>query len=119
MIWLTKTVLLLQLIHIFAPTGSAAGFVYWAAHVLIWGNLVLYVATLIGDIFQCIPTRRIWNIHEKGHCININAAFAFTGSANVVSDVLILLLPMWAIWNLQLAPGRKLGISAVFATGLM
>ena len=104
--------------HIFTPTKT--GLVFWAVHALIWGNLVFYVSVWLTTIFECVPQAKIWNPEKgDGHCINVNVAYAATGAVNVVSDLLILLLPMLAIWRLQMAPKRKLGVSAVFATGLM
>lgn len=96
------------------------GSIYWAIHVLIWGNLAFYISTWLTIIFQCIPQEKIWNPdYQGGHCINYDVAALATGSVNVISDFLILLLPLLAIWRLRMAPKRKLGISAVFATGLL
>lgn len=119
MIWLAKTVLLLQIINIFAPNQSQSKAVYWIAQALIWGNFMLYTATFFVAIFQCTPVRKAWHSELSGHCISVNAAYTFTGAANVVSDVLILLLPLWAIWHLRMAPKHKLGISGVFATATL
>ena len=104
--------------HIFAPTKT--GLVYWAFHALIWGNLVFYVSAWLTVVFQCVPQTKIWDPeHHAGHCINIHTAYAATGAFNVVSDLLMLLLPMFAIWHLHMEPKRKLGVAAVFATGTM
>ncbi|CAD6593872.1 MAG: hypothetical protein ASARMPRED_008165 [Alectoria sarmentosa] len=113
MIWLAKAVLLLQIVSIFAPNKSQSKSVFWTAQVLIWGNFMLYTATFFVAIFQCRPVRKAWHSELDGYCINVNATYTFTGAANVVSDVLILLLPLWAIWHLRMAPKHKLGISAV------
>lgn len=37
---------------------------------------------------------------------------------NVLGDVYMILLPLPPIWRLQLARGKKLGVAAVFLTGL-
>lgn len=117
-IWLAKSALLFQLMHIFAPTKT--GVIYWAVHSLIWGNLVFYISVCLTTIFECIPQAKIWNPElQTGHCINFNVAYAATGAVNVVSDILISLLPMLEIRRLQLAPNRKLGVAAVFATGVI
>jgi len=96
------------------------GFIYWAAHALIWGNLAFYISVFFTTVLQCVPQDKIWDPeHIGGHCINFNIAYIATGAVNVLSDFLILILPLLAIWRLHLALARKLGISAVFATGLM
>ena len=35
----------------------------------------------------------------------------------MISDIAMLSVPMYLIWNLQMSVRRKIGISAVFATG--
>lgn len=96
-----------------------AGPVYWACHALIWGNLVFYVCILFVIIFECHPIHEVWDLFYEGHCIDRNAVLVATGAVNVFSDLLNLLLPIWATWHLQMAPKRKAGIIAVFATGVL
>ena len=116
-IWLAKTALLFQLICIFTPMKS--GPVYWACHSLIWGNLAFYTAILFSLIFECHPISEVWNPLYGNHCINRNASLIASGAVNVFSDLLNLLLPIWATWHLQMGPRRKAGIIAIFAIGLM
>lgn len=97
-----------------------SGPMYWLGHALIWVNLALYTAILFTLIFECSPIEKVWNpLYEGGHCINRNTALIVSGAVNVLSDLLNLLLPLWATWHLQMTWKRKAGISAVFATGLM
>ena len=39
------------------------------------------------------------------------------GVKNVGSDIYILIIPIWAVSKLQLAPVKKLGVMAIFLTG--
>lgn len=104
--------------HIFVPTRTGA--IYWAILALMWGNTAFYGAVWLITIFECVPQADIWNPQStERRCIDFNAAYVVTGAANVLSDLLILLLPMLAIWRLQMEPKRKLGVAAVFATGFM
>ena len=43
----------------------------------------------------------------------------FAGCFGVLSDIYIYLLPIPVLWNLQMAFKRKMGIIAIFFTGLM
>ena len=96
------------------------GFVYWSIHALLWGNLAFYTIAFLLIMFECIPLDKAWNPKIKGgHCIDLQAASLAAGAVNVVSDFLILLLPMLAIWRLRMSPKQKIGISAVFATGFL
>ncbi len=116
-IWLAKASLLFQLIRIFSPMKS--GPVYWACHTLIWGNLVFYITILFTLIFECHPIDEVWNPYFAGHCMDRNLVLIVSGAVNVFSDLLNLLLPIWATWQLQMAPKRKAGITAIFAIGLL
>ena len=104
--------------YIFTPSKS--GVIYWAIHALIWGNLAAHGSAMIAFIVECIPEEKIWNpLYHGGHCINRIDVLVATGAINVASDILIFLLPLWAILQLHMAPKRKLGVTAVFATGVM
>lgn len=116
-IWLAKASLLFQLIRIFAPMKS--GPVYLACHTLIWGNLAFYISIFFSILFECHPIWEVWNPSYEGHCIDRNMVLVVSSAVNIVSDLLNLLLPFWATWHLQMAPKRKAGIVAVFATGLL
>ena len=117
MIFTAKLLILIQYLRIFAP--ARRGFTFWGSHILIWTNLMFYVAIFFVVIFECIPREKIWNPTRRGTCVNIDAVFITTGVWNVFSDLCILILPIRAIWLLQIATRKKWQISAVFATGLL
>ena len=95
------------------------GSIYRASHMLIWGTLLYYTATMIIIIFECHPVKETWNPITEGHCVNRTLILIVSAAVNVFSDFLILLLPVWAIWHLQMALKRKIGVIAIFATGIL
>lgn len=86
---------------------------------MIWLNICFYLANVLSVIFQCNPVRKAWDTTTTGACIDTNLNFVITGVINVISDVLILLLPLWTIWHLKLPMQKKLTVSAAFATGVL
>ena len=96
-----------------------SGAVYWACHTLIWVNLAFYISVVFLLLFECRPINDAWSAYYAGHCIDRNLALVFSAAVNVFSDLLNLLLPIWAIWHLQMAPKRRFGITAIFATGFL
>ena len=82
-------------------------------------NFLFYLANLPVEIWPCVPRSKLWTPTEPGHCINNEEVFVAGGTINVVSDFTILLLPIVEVWRLQMSTQRKLGVSAVFATGLL
>lgn len=111
-----KLTILLQLMRIFAPIKR--GLVYWLIQALIWLNAGFYLANVLSVIFQCTPVRKAWNPSMPGVCVDTNLNLVVTGAINVLSDALILLLPLWTIWHLKMPTQRKLGVSVVFAAGI-
>ena len=95
------------------------GAVYYASHILIWGNLAFYTASFFAIMFECHPIEEVWNIFYGAHCVNRNLIAIVSGAVNVGSDFLSLILPIWAIWHLPMAPKRKAGLSAIFAIGIL
>ena len=93
---------------------------YVTIHAVLWSNCVLYTIDMFVKIFLCNPREKEWNqFITTGSCLNINAAQLSTGICNVVSDFIILLLPQFSIWRLKMSTREKLGISAIFAIGLL
>ena len=111
-----KVSILLQLSAIFS--GSKRGYFYWASMALIIINIVFYIALSFALIFQCKPLEKAWNPTVEGTCVNQDALLTSSGPFNIVSDFLIFVLPLWAIWKLQLPLRRRLEVSGAFAIAL-
>lgn len=94
----TKSSILLYYLRF--PAGRGFQFVTY---------LVLLVSvgyTLSGFLsfaYSCRPMARYWNKSLDGSCINIAAGLLARAILNVITDLCILLLPIWLLWPLQLA----------------
>lgn len=97
--------------------GSNKPFRYatWAVLFFVAGYLSCNIITLL---FGCTPITKYWKHDEPGHCINLVQADYAYGSMNVVSDVLLFLLPLPMVWQLRLSRGDKLGLVLVFMSGI-
>ena len=69
--WFAKVCLLLQLAKLFAPTKR--GVIHWVIQILIWLNLVFYLADTVAIVLQCVPREKIWHPWVEGGCIDITA----------------------------------------------
>lgn len=85
---------------------------------------VICVAWFIGGtfatIFQCRPIAAAWDWgipESEKRCVNIKAMFEGIVAINLITDVIILCLPMKLIWNLHLALRQKLVLLAIFSLG--
>lgn len=51
-------------------------------------------------------------------CVDSFALFIASSVINVITDVVMLVIPLVAIWDLHMATRRKVGIGAIFAVGI-
>ena len=100
-------------------TGTKKDFIYWSFQLMIIINSAFYVAGFFTQIFACAPREKIWNPLLPGGCKNEAVSDLVAAVFNCASDVLMLLLPLYAIWRLKIALKTKLGVCAVFATGAL
>ncbi|KAL8830417.1 MAG: hypothetical protein Q9191_001446 [Dirinaria sp. TL-2023a] len=112
-----KLCVLLQMQRIFR--GSKRDSVFWSIQVLIWLNLLFYLAVTAAFIGVCSPRAKLTNPLLPGKCISINASILVTSAVNIVSDVTILVLPVFGLYKLKMAVKRKLIISAAFSSGVL
>lgn len=76
------------------------------------------IAWLIPTIFVCSPIRTFWSHRgASGKCLNWPIFGTWISLPNIVSDLLILVLPMRTLWRTQMKPAKKLGLMVTFATG--
>ncbi|KAF7947622.1 hypothetical protein EAE96_008704 [Botrytis aclada] len=113
-----KISILLQYIRLF--TAGTRDLMFWSCHALMWITIVFYTILLFMTIFICTPIPKFWNVLDTtGHCLDVNYLFLATGTANTITDFLIILLPQPIIWKLQMSFKEHVGVSAVFSTGLL
>ena len=113
----TKVSILLQLLQIFVP--QKGGLRWYTLMILIGANAVFFTILMFLEIFECVPREKIWRPTVPGKCLNIDQTFVATGVINVCDDFTMLVLPLFWVWKLQLPTRRKLGISCIFAAGLL
>lgn len=113
-----KVAILLEWIRIFSPRNSR-GWFWYASWALLIVNGLLYTSALIAGNVSCIPHRKIWDRTVPGKCFSRTALDTAMASINVVSSVFILILPQKVIWSLQMNTAKKIGVSSVFAIGLL
>lgn len=86
-------------------------------------SLIFVAAWTTGNILQvfliCHPFRATFDPATPGTCGNQIASFIAIGAFNVVTDILILSLPMTTIWGLKMRTPAKIGLTVVFLIGLL
>ena len=77
------------------------------------------ISTIVANLTQCIPLAFLWDPTIKGHCFNQNAYWAWGSLPNIITDVMMIVLPIPAIWKIQLSWKDKIGVMLTFMTGGM
>ena len=111
----TKLSILLLILRVFCSVHKHSG--YWCTLGLIWLNSIFYTVYFFIPFFSCTPRSKIWAPDTLGVCLQINVLYYASAIFNVISEFLMLTVPIFLIWNLQMSVRRKVGISAIFLTG--
>ncbi|KAI8626980.1 hypothetical protein F5Y19DRAFT_477873 [Xylariaceae sp. FL1651] len=80
-------------------------------------NIVWWLGTIFGSVFNCTPIQKAWDISLSGKCgPTLTLCFA-AAVPSVLIDFLILLLPLPKIRRLHISFLRKFGLSIVLMLG--
>ena len=112
-IFLTKLSILLLFIRTFVPAQQKKSNIFYAIWAVIWFNFLYCIALILVLTLQCVGKTEA----PGKSCIDSFALFIASSVINVMTDVVMLAIPLVAIWDLQLATRRKIGIGAIFAVG--
>jgi hypothetical protein len=92
-----------------------------------WFKLTIYalgafiiaysVPQMFGTIFQCVPIHSKWTPGVVPKCINYVAMIIACGVINIITDFIILGLPIPALWALQVSSHRKWALTFMFMIG--
>ena len=80
-------------------------------------NTMFYTAILFQTVFICHPVRRAWSPFVQGHRESGHVGPYVSGIWGILSDLYILLLPLYCVWNLQLKIERKFRLTVIFGFG--
>ncbi|KAL2850513.1 hypothetical protein BJX68DRAFT_237027 [Aspergillus pseudodeflectus] len=84
------------------------------------GSLVLCHGTgvFFAAIFQCWPIQYTWDKNiVGGSCFNQQAFYRYVSLPKILTDFVILIMPMPLVWKLQTRLTHKLALTGVFLLG--
>ncbi|KAF2707388.1 hypothetical protein K504DRAFT_504558 [Pleomassaria siparia CBS 279.74] len=109
----SKLAVLLLYLKVF--TGKTTRLITWIVIYIVIGT---WVSFTIAIVFQCRPFAFNWDkTIPSGVCFNI-MAFSKSGSVpNIISDVVVLILPIRTVVELKISRARKVGLLLIFLLG--
>jgi hypothetical protein len=112
-----KAAIVLSWLRIFNPMKLSRTFL-WTCHIVLWLNVLYYISSLVVVNTRCIPIAKKWDpTIVGGHCISDKATYLGHPIFNLVSDIVILILPQKIIWRLQIPKTKRLAVSSMFGVG--
>ena len=77
----------------------------------------LFTTGFFASIFQCVPISSQWNPKVPGRCINYGSWVHATGIVNILSDFILLGLPMPLVWRIKTSKAKRWQLTITFAMG--
>lgn len=110
----TKLSLLLMYYRIFR-------FPYFKKMAWIVGSFVMawVVCITFLFVFICVPVEKLWYPHLPGRCINQVGTWIANAASTILTDIIILFLPLPQVWSLRLKRREKIGLTAAFSLGFL
>lgn len=75
------------------------------------------IGGIIAAMLICRPMARFWDPSIPGECYDIRNFLLWVGFPNLVTDVILLVLPLPLIWNLQVSKQQKISLLITFLAG--
>ncbi|KAH7401504.1 hypothetical protein BKA66DRAFT_508022 [Pyrenochaeta sp. MPI-SDFR-AT-0127] len=90
------------------------------AKILIFLISATCVSYTIAAMFQCIPFAFNWDkTIPGGKCFNVQAYGNSSSVPNILTDLVVLVLPLRTVLELKISTGRRVGLLLIFLTGSM
>ncbi|KAI1281240.1 hypothetical protein F5Y07DRAFT_290810 [Xylaria sp. FL0933] len=112
---LVKTSILLFLQRLFGQRPGVRRFILW----MNGANIGMMIAVFFATVLQCIPINKTWELSLQGTCIDRRILFTISSSFNIVTDMLMLALPLRIFINLKIPRRTKIALMFVFLLGFL
>lgn len=113
----TKASIILLYQRLFIPHGTRFTGIWWSIWVAFWWNLLYAIALVLTVAFECVGKESL--VAQGKQCVDEYAILISASVINVTTDVIILVIPLAAIWGLQMPTEKKWRLSTVFAVGTL
>ncbi len=112
MVCLNKVSVILLYLRIFVSTSFRL-----AAFAVLFIVVGYGIGGIAATIWQCVPIEGAWIKSVAATCINSDVFWVAYASLNIVTDVMVLALPIIPIMKLQLSLRDRVMLCGVFTLG--
>ncbi|KAI0105521.1 hypothetical protein GGR51DRAFT_191905 [Nemania sp. FL0031] len=112
---LVKTSILLLLLRLFGQKPGVKRFIVW----INMANLGMMIAVFLATVLQCIPINKTWQPELEGTCLDRRILFTVVSTFNIVTDILILALPLRIFIDLKIPRRTKIALMMIFLLGFL
>jgi hypothetical protein len=113
---LVKSSVLIFLLRLFGQKDGVRRFIIGLNIV----NILQMVAVFFAITLQCLPISFNWDLTiSNGRCVDRRILYTFTSSFNILTDLLVLGLPLWIFVDLKIPRRTKIALIFVFLLGFV
>lgn len=111
---LVKSSILIFLLRL----GGHRRLIRYSIYVLNTFNICQMIAIFVTVLVQTIPAHAYWNLDvERSHQIDSFTFYIVTAVITIITDFLVLLIPIWIFSGLQMRIVPKIALILVFMMG--
>ncbi|KAF9878620.1 hypothetical protein CkaCkLH20_04112 [Colletotrichum karsti] len=107
-----KMAFLLQYYRVLSTTNMKKIYIAGMVLVAAWG-----ISVVVMSLFFCVPIAGFWDHTIPAKCLSQQALYYVFGACSIVTDVIIFLLPLPALFKLQLPRSQKWYLLGIFSLG--
>lgn len=111
--WACKTVILMFYLDI----GGVSTKFRWSVYFTMFVVSGVGISIFFSSLFPCHPIQRAYDFSISGTCYNLVAQYEACAILNVITDLIIIAIPIPMVIKLHAPIRRKIGLMALFLVG--
>ncbi|KAK0513519.1 hypothetical protein JMJ35_004505 [Cladonia borealis] len=113
----TKASIVLFYRRLFCTSNIGRTPIWWSIWFVFWLNFLYAIAFVLAVALQCAGKAALVAVGKD--CVDEYAFVICASVINVTTDIMILIIPIVAVWGLHMAAEKKWRLTAVFAVGTL
>ncbi|KAJ0357161.1 hypothetical protein COL154_010363 [Colletotrichum chrysophilum] len=101
----------------FLELNNNAKWFKWSVYITMFVVVGSSLSILFSSIFPCNPIPSAYDLVTDGECIDRVATFKATAAFGVITDVMIICIPVPMVLSLHISTRKKVGLLALFGIG--